>query len=462
MGVVGPGSVISEDILRNQRQRDDLLVERFDMQILGPVKQQIVVVAGYALFSISCLFSATVAGSTFLGMSVFFAVPIMSVSLLVGGVSFYVAQNYINLNDTEVRNSIRKQIEQEFNDFRIQYRQNTLHHLRSDAAHFLEGIAGKYGWEAIFYYGIPEPETFKEIFNFQAQLLSITEVIALYEKVDANYRAARERYGDNLYEYEIPHPAEFAIKWRLETVRNGKLIVPITKILQPGVRDKLLRYRIITPETGAFLRRYQATYQAAYWNYCNRIKPEWEALHRATIHDKIELETAKTGIDREYIGQGVHAALREIRREQIREESRIKELQENDQELQKGRRDHEMLLRSVERTINGPPSQSRTEALRYVDLSKTRLTGIREQVNAKYRPFRHSIRKRYALQFEPVLRELQLAQNTKRGKIRLAVTRFRVNTLESRSRFAFLTKDALREYRAVLRTLGEEYLRHCA
>lgn len=454
--VLAPGSVVSDDILERQQDRNIVLIDRFKMQWMGSVQQQVVVVAGYSIFALSVAFSTVTFAGIFYGLSPFVAVPVIGVTLLVGGCSFYVAQSYVNLNDPGVRQKISRDIEREFRDFELQFAQGTLHHLRSDAAHFLEGIAAKYGWEALFYYGLAEPALFSEIFHFQARLLSITEVIALYEKVIENYELARQVNGENLFEYEFPHPSAFVEKWHRERIR-----IHITEILKPGILEKLEQYQILSEGEREFLFQARSTYQTAYRTFCHQIRSEWTALQEAIAPERMKYVEARREIDREYCSKSVHTLLREMRRRQIREEAELKEQRERDPELVRGHDEYETFRRSLENTIAGPPSESRTAALGYLELSRTRFQDVRMKVTKKYEPLFTAIRQRYERLFRPLFRELELIRYTRNGKLHLAANEYNESTKESRQRYEILIAEPKRVYLEALSQLGHSYIQHC-
>lgn len=462
MAFVGPRSILPEDLLRRQQDRDVVLVERFNRQVFGSVTQQIVQVAGYSIFLISTAFAALTAMSTLYGLTLFVAVPLLSTSVLIGGVSFYIAKNYINLNNPAEIGRIRNEITKDFRDFELQQEQGTLTHLRSDAAHIIEGIAEKYGWDAIFYYGLPEPEIFAEIFHFQARLLSMSEVIHLYEKVTHKLEAARVKYGDNLFEFEVPHPSSFADKWRREVIHDGRLQVHVSSLFAEGKIEKLHFYNIIDEGEYRFLCTAESTFHTAYTTFCKTIFPEWKALSRALKPAKSRFMAHVASIHREYARSSVHVRLRNLRKKQLQEMEEINEQQRNDRDLERSKNEYESFRQSLSETLEGGPSPSRETAERYLHSASDRLQHARVRVREKYKPQKDALKRRYKNAFNPLFRELELATQVKNRKLAFAAKQFNDETALARGRYEVLIREKKERYFSVLEGIKREYLRHCA
>ena len=151
--------------------------------IVGTFAQRMVTITGYAIFCISMLFSASLLVAGIVTASLLKVAPTILICLVVGGLSFYVADTYVNFSDPGTRARIRQEIHFEFEDYKLQIQEDSSSLLRSEATNFIQTVAARYGWSTLIKYRIPSPSVLTQILHFQASLLTPDEYLKLYNTI---------------------------------------------------------------------------------------------------------------------------------------------------------------------------------------------------------------------------------------------------------------------------------------
>lgn len=191
------------------------------------------------------------------GFAASFAVPLTIVLIVAGGVSFVICTQIFDYESEEELEKYRNHALQTFGAF------HTLNHVdatlpgivsraedpdmdRRDLK-ILQQIASKHSWKNMFYYGIPQPSDFERMYRYQADRLEVNELIELYELVSTEYENARGLHGEDLFQYTIPHPREWSVKFKHEIVNQetGTLKLSLEEILTRYDLSKLQELELI-------------------------------------------------------------------------------------------------------------------------------------------------------------------------------------------------------------------------
>ena len=187
--------------------------------------------------------------------------------------------------------------------------------LESEAASFLETVASEHGWKNMFYYGIPLPADFHRIFLFQVEHMSLTRALALYECICAEYQAAVDTYGNDIFEYNFPHPREWA-HWNDE-VQN----CPINKLFQIFDIEKIAHYELMSGEEIILLRSLKGDYER-YERRWEEEGGEIEAAYQRELAPFLQVKEERINAAKQtFLAHAAHRELRQLVTKQVKERS---------------------------------------------------------------------------------------------------------------------------------------------
>lgn len=243
-------------------RNEHLKIEAAQHQILGVTFTKVSQVAMGVFSSLVGGTGLVLSGAiTYLGV----ATPLLPITCLMiaaGSLLFYVALSTKDYHNQEELESYREEVRDLYDTLVLESRDQRSPYFRQNAISILSEVSKKHGWESMFYYGIPDPELFDQIYRFQAEMMTSDELISFYMEVQTAYQAARLKYGANLFEFQIPHPREFADKWR-SSVKEQVVCSNELPLVMRFDLDQLQEFGLITPGTATSFKAMQDEYLEA-------------------------------------------------------------------------------------------------------------------------------------------------------------------------------------------------------
>ncbi len=251
------------------------------------------------LAALALTFAVGITGAVAIG---FLATPLLSVGavlLVVAGTLFYVSSRYYEYNTHTKIQSYRDEALIEANE--SIYINKRFHDNEISETPILKQIAAKHSYENMFYYGIPLPEEFNEIYQNDIARMSIAKLIPFYEEITQAYEAVCAKYPNDHFIYHIPQLSEQRAKFRKESVD-----VELKEFFKLYDLDSLLRYDLITSKECDNLKILKMDFQYHYGIFrknTSEFDPMREDMTLLIERSKNEYIHAQTMLDRSSAAQ---------------------------------------------------------------------------------------------------------------------------------------------------------------
>lgn len=342
--------------------------------------------------------------ASLLGVAVgapFIASCVASILLFGAGYSILsYAARHIDLRDPEKVQLYREQTQSLLTDLRLQINspEGDSFEVKRAATRILEQLKKRYGWQNMFYYGIPLPGVFNEILEFQAEHMSFSDLLKLHQEISGEYQLARQRFGYDLFSYDFPKMDAWTHKFEEEAREAAESPTNLCAFFEKFSLEQLLKSGVISTEKYRVLQHLKDNverkkrvfdeqsqfYQRAYER---EIYP-----HRQRMQRRIEMAEA------EYENSPIHEEMRRNREDQVAEIRSLRLRRDAEREISEAR---EQLIR-VKVSLMGNITDSvkdRTDlppkTIEYILREEKRFTDAIERVNNRYEPFFEAIRHRY-------------------------------------------------------------------
>lgn len=232
-----------------------------------------------------------------------FPFPITVILFVVGAAIFSVSTQFYDYNNPEQVEVYRLEA-QEYH-LNLKRLEEQGEDVTRDAKKIIHRFAKEHSFDKMFYYAIPKPMDFIEVYNFAKKHMTLNEEIEFFELISSKYEEAKQKHGNDITSFIIPPPVESRQKFLQETRNMGikKLLktYDIEKIHSLGIlsesqyqgilsakqKSQVIEQWLVT-EGGTSQTQYVSLKRPLKNQYENAVKEVKNIYENEPVHDELQ------------------------------------------------------------------------------------------------------------------------------------------------------------------------------
>ncbi len=318
----------------------------------------------------------------------------------------------------------------------------------------LEVIIEKIGIEGVFYYGAITPRVLQEIFQKEAESMTIFEIIDYCEYLQSKQDEATALYGSDILSFTLPTPGDFSNKWSLKS-ESGLILQSIARVAAEMDIDELVSHTLISAEEANFLRSVQSESREILGNYYNGITPlqrTYDAVIKPCV-DKRDL--AINNAQSRYQLDPAHTSIKRATERYLAKKADVGRKEQQDPDYRAAYVRHRTLTDAL-----GCAGQN-DAFTNHIELSNRHFREAEERVRIRFAPRYASIEQEYNRVIDPYKQELLVLKRNRDETISEANRVFDLEVQSSKERYEARIASYQQAFDQACVDMNRRFLRAC-